>query len=56
MADAARELLFASLACGEPGSVELWKQLPADSDVDEVVRSLFVRQPVLWVGGSRRRR
>jgi len=42
-------LLFAGLACGEPGYLELWKTLPADSDVDEVVRNFFIRQPVLWV-------
>ena len=29
--------------------IELWKGLPADSDVDEVVRNFFVRQPLLWV-------
>jgi hypothetical protein len=42
-------LLFAGLAYGEPGYLELWKTLPADSTVDEVVRNFFVRQPLLWV-------
>ena len=42
-------LLFAGLAYGEPSYLELWKTLPADSTVDEVVRNFFVRQPVLWV-------
>jgi hypothetical protein len=42
-------LLFAGLAYGEAGYLELWKTLPADSTVDEVVRNFFVRQPVLWV-------
>jgi hypothetical protein len=42
-------LLFAGLAYGEPSYLELWKTLPADSAVDEVVRNFFVRQPVLWV-------
>ncbi len=42
-------LLFAFLAYGETSYLELWKSLPADSDVDEVVRNFFVRQPVLWV-------
>jgi hypothetical protein len=49
-------LLFAGLAYGERGWVELWKRLSADSEVDEVVRNFFVRQPVLWVGGPRRGR
>jgi len=42
-------LLFAGLAYGETSYLELWKTLPADSSVDEVVRNFFVRQPVLWV-------
>ena len=42
-------LLFAGLAYGETSYLELWKTLPADSTVDEVVRNFFVRQPVLWV-------
>jgi hypothetical protein len=42
-------LLFAGLAFGEPGYVELWKTLPADSSVDEVIRNFFIRQPVLWM-------
>ena len=42
-------LLFAGLAYGEPAWLDLWKTLPADSTVDEVVRNFFVRQPLLWV-------
>ena len=42
-------LLFGGLALGKPEYVELWKTLPADSTVDEVIRNHFVRQPVLWV-------
>lgn len=41
-------LLFAGRALKRPEYIELWKQLPADSNVDEVVRNFFVRQPVLW--------
>jgi hypothetical protein len=41
-------LLFGGEALGRPGYVELWKTLRADSDVEEVVRNFFVRQPVLW--------
>jgi Alginate lyase len=42
-------LLFGGLALGEPGYIELWKRLTADSTVEEVVRNFFIRQPVLWV-------
>jgi hypothetical protein len=31
------------------GYIDLWKTLPADSNVDEVIRNFFIRQPVLWV-------
>jgi hypothetical protein len=46
-------LLFAGLALGKPDYVELWKTLPADSSVDEIVRNFFVRQPVLWLEAPR---
>jgi len=42
-------LLFAGLAYDKPEYIELWKTLPADSDVDETIRNFFIRQPVLWV-------
>ena len=42
-------LLFAGLALGRPEYIELWKTLPPDSSVEEVVRNFFIRQPVLWV-------
>jgi Alginate lyase len=42
-------LLFAGLALRRPEYVDLWKKLPADSEVDEVIRNFFIRQPVLWV-------
>jgi hypothetical protein len=42
-------LLFGGVALGEPRYVDLWKTLRADSDVEEVVRNFFIRQPVLWV-------
>ncbi len=42
-------LLFAGLALREPGWIDLWKTLKADSSVDEVIRNFFIRQPVLWV-------
>jgi hypothetical protein len=43
-------LLFAGLALNKTDYLELWKTLPADSQVEEVVRNFFIRQPVLWVG------
>jgi len=41
-------LLFAGLALNRPDYIDLWKKLPADSTVDEVIRNFFIRQPVLW--------
>jgi hypothetical protein len=45
-------LLFAGLAFSEPSYLDLWRKLPADSSVDEVVRNFFIRQPALWIGGT----
>jgi hypothetical protein len=42
-------LFFGALALGEPDYLTLWKTLPADSDVDEVIRNFFIRQPILWL-------
>lgn len=42
-------LLFGGLALGEPGYLELWAKLRADSEVEEVIRNFFIRQPLLWV-------
>ena len=42
-------LLFAGLALNEAAYLDLWKKLPADSAVEEVIRNFFVRQPLLWV-------
>jgi hypothetical protein len=42
-------LLFGGLALDRPEYVELWKTLPPDSEVDEVVRNFFIRQPLLWL-------
>ena len=42
-------LLFAGLAYGERRYLDLWRTLPADSNVEEVIRNFFVRQPVLWI-------
>ncbi len=42
-------LLFAGVAFHRTDYLELWQTLKADSDVEEVVRNLFIRQPLLWV-------
>jgi hypothetical protein len=42
-------LVFAGRALRRSEYIELWKKLPGDSTVDEVVRNFFVRQPVLWL-------
>ncbi len=42
-------LLFAGLALHRDDYVDLWRTLSADSDVEEVVRNFFIRQPVLWL-------
>ena len=42
-------LLFGGLAYRRADYLDVWKKLPADSDVDEVIRNFFIRQPVLWV-------
>ena len=42
-------LLFAGIAFKRPEYIETWKKLPADSNVEEVIRNFFIRQPVLWV-------
>jgi hypothetical protein len=50
-------LLFAGIALNRPDYLELWSRLPADSDVDEVIRNFFIRQPLLWIApanGDRR--
>jgi hypothetical protein len=46
-------LLFAGIAFNRQDYVDLWKKLPADSNVEEVIRNFFIRQPVLWVSEAR---
>jgi hypothetical protein len=43
-------LLFGGLALGEDAYLELWGRLPAPPDVEEVLRNMPVRHPLLWVG------
>ena len=47
-------LLFAGLALGKSEYVALWKTLPPDSKVEEVIRNFFIRQPVLWVESGKK--
>ncbi len=47
-------LLFAGLALEKPEYVALWKKLPAELKVDEVIRNVPVRQPLLWVNPARK--
>jgi hypothetical protein len=42
-------LLFAGRALDHADYIEIWKKLPADSAVEEVIRNFFIRQPVLWL-------
>jgi Alginate lyase len=44
-----QSLLFAGLALDRPADLELWKTLPPDSTVEEVIRNYFIRQPILWI-------
>jgi len=46
-------LLFAGVAFDRQDYIEVWKKLPADSKVEEVVRNFFIRQPILWVSEAR---
>jgi alginate lyase len=42
-------LLFGGLALDRSEYLDVWRKLPADSTVDEVIRNFFVRQPLLWL-------
>jgi hypothetical protein len=42
-------LVFAGVALDKPEYIALWKKLDADPTVEEVLRNLPVRQPVLWL-------
>jgi len=47
-------LLFAGIAFNRLDYINVWRKLPADSNVEEVVRNFFIRQPVLWVNSPLR--
>jgi hypothetical protein len=42
-------LLFGGIAFDKPSYIDIWQTLPAESDVEEIIRNFFIRQPVLWV-------
>ena len=48
-------LLFAGLAFHEPRYLELWRSLDGSPTVEEVLRNLPIRHPLLWVPSSRAR-
>ena len=41
-------LLFGARALQVARWESIWRHLPADSNVEEVTRNFFVRQPLLW--------
>ena len=45
-------LLFAGVALNKPEYLDLAKKLNPDPTVEEVLRNLPVRQPVLWLNVS----
>jgi hypothetical protein len=42
-------LLFGGVALDHPEYITLWRRLKPDSQVEEVVRNFFIRQPTLWL-------
>ncbi|NQU88325.1 MAG: alginate lyase family protein [Mariniphaga sp.] len=42
-------LFFSALAFNNIDYSDLWKTLKTDSEEDEIIRNLFIRQPVLWI-------
>jgi hypothetical protein len=42
-------LLFATEALGEERCFQAWQSLPGDPTSEEAIRSMPVRQPVLWI-------
>lgn len=46
-------LLFGGLALGEARYLELWKRLPPPSAIEEVLRNLPIRHPLLWIDPPR---
>jgi hypothetical protein len=42
-------LIFGALTTGRTDWLETWKKLNPDPTVEEIIRNLPVREPVLWV-------
>lgn len=42
-------LLFAGIRYQSPEYIETWEALPADSEVQEIIRTFVIRQPLMWV-------
>jgi hypothetical protein len=42
-------LLFAGLALRKPEYIALWRTLDPDPTVEEIIRNVPIRQPVLWI-------
>jgi Alginate lyase len=42
-------LLFGGLAFSDVSYLDLWKTLRPESEVDEVIRNFFIRQPLVWL-------
>ena len=42
-------LLFAGIALGKPEYIALWRTLDPDPSVEEIIRNVPIRQPVLWI-------
>ncbi len=45
-------LLFAGLAYQRPDYIALWRTLPANPTVEEIIRNFPIRQPILWIAPS----
>jgi hypothetical protein len=46
-------LLFGGLALDERSYLDLWRQLPPPPAVEEVIRNLPIRHPLLWLYAPR---
>ncbi len=42
-------LLFGAFATGREDWLALWKQLPTDPTIEEIIRNYPIREPVLWL-------
>jgi len=47
-------LLFAGIAYARQDYLDLWHELEADPTTDEIIRNNPIRQPLLWLSGTKR--